>query len=205
VHLLHPHPGQVTIAEAYDLSGRRRHPDRPWVVMSMIATGDGAVAIEGASHLLGGPADRDVFLHLHRSADTVFVGAETVRADGYSPLPSHQTLVVMSSSGDLGRHHDALLAAGNTRVVAGDVRDVVSTLPGEVCALEGGPSLNGQMLGADLVDEVWLTVAPRFVAGRSDRLAEGAWAMREPWHLAHVAHDAGFVFLRYLRDAESGE
>jgi len=205
VHLLHPRAGQVTVAEAYDLTSRRRHPDRPWIVMSMIATGDGAVAIEGASHLLGGPTDRDVFLHLHRSADTVFVGAETVRADGYSPLPAQQTLVVMSSSGDLGRHHDAHVAAGNTRIVSGDVREIVRTLPGEVCALEGGPSLNGQMLGADLVDEVWLTVAPRFVAGRSDRLAEGAWAMREPWHLAHVAHDGGFVFLRYLRDAEPGE
>ena len=173
--------------------------------MPGLVGGDGAVSIEGASHLLGGPADRDVFLHLHRSADAVFVGAETVRADGYSPLPSHQTLVVMSSSGDLGRHHDSLIGAGNTRIVAGDVRDIVATLPGHVCALEGGPSLNGQMLGADLVDEVWLTVAPRFVAGRSDRVAEGAWAMREPWHLAHVAHDDGFVFLRYLRDAETGE
>jgi riboflavin biosynthesis pyrimidine reductase len=205
VHLLHPLAGQVAVDEAYDLSNRRRRADRPWIVMSMIATADGAVAIEGASHLLGGPADRDIFLHLHRTADTVFVGAETVRADSYSPLPPHQTLVVMSSSGDLGRHHDALVAAGNTRIVAGDVRDVVTTFSGEVCALEGGPSLNGQMLGADLVDEVWLTVAPRFVAGRSDRLAEGAWAMREPWHLAHVAHEGGFVFLRYLRDAETSE
>jgi hypothetical protein len=29
--------------------------------------------------------------------------------------------------------------------------------------------------------------------------------MREPWHLAHVGHDDGFVFLRYLRDAEPHE
>jgi len=201
MRMLLPSPREVTIAEAYDGSHRRAYTDRPWIVMSMISTADGAIALEGSSALLGGPADRDLFLFLHRSADTVFVGAETVRADNYSPLPSHQRLVVMSASGDLGRNSEALLAAPNTRVVAGDVRDVVATLEGDVCVLEGGPTLNGQMLAADLVDEVCLTIAPRFIAGRSDRAAEGAWAMREPWHLAHVCEDDGFVFLRYLRSA----
>lgn len=201
--MLLPEVREVTIAEAYDSGHRRRMGDRPWIVLSMISTADGAVALEGSSALLGGPTDREVFLHLHRSADTVLVGAETVRADVYSPLPMRQELVVVTSSGDLGRNGDALLAAGNTRLAGGDVREIVRTLRGEVCILEGGPTLNGQMLAADLVDEVCLTIAPRFIAGRSDRVAEGPWAVRETWDLAHVCEDDGYLFVRYLRGAEA--
>jgi riboflavin biosynthesis pyrimidine reductase len=159
--LIHPRVDDVPVEVAYDLSGRPRPEDRPWVVMSMISTADGAVSLEGNSALLGGPTDREIFLHLHRSADSVLVGAETVRQDGYTPLPSHQVLVVVSETGDLGRNAAALTAAGNTRIVGGDVRDIVRDLPGRLCVLEGGPNLNAQMLAADLVDEICLTIAPR--------------------------------------------
>jgi riboflavin biosynthesis pyrimidine reductase len=204
VRLIHPRVDDVPVEVAYDLSGRPRPEDRPWVVMSMISTADGAVSLEGNSALLGGPTDREIFLHLHRSADSVLVGAETVRQDGYTPLPSHQVLVVVSETGDLGRNAAALTAAGNTRIVGGDVRDIVRDLPGRLCVLEGGPNLNAQMLAADLVDEICLTIAPRFVSGASQRIASGPLALREPWTLAHVATDDGFVFLRYAR-ASSGD
>lgn len=201
--MIHPRVDDVPVEVAYDLSDRPRHDERPWILMSMISTADGAVSLEGNSALLGGPTDREIFLHLHRSADSVLVGAETVRQDGYNPLPAHQVLVVVSESGDLGRNAAALTASGNTRVVSGDVRDVVRDLPGRLCVLEGGPNLNAQMLAADLVDEICLTIAPRFVSGASQRIATGAPALREPWTLAHVGTDEGFVFLRYVR-ASSG-
>jgi len=202
--LAHQSSDDVPVAVAYDLADRRRHEDRPWIVMSMISTADGAVSLEGNSALLGGPTDREIFLHLHRAGDSVLVGAETVRQDGYNPLPAHQVLVVVSESGDLGRNSTALLAAGNTRIVDGDVRDIVRDLPGRVCVLEGGPNLNAQMLAADLVDEICLTIAPRFVSGTSERIAHGPLALREPWRLAHIGTDDGFVFLRYVR-ASSGD
>jgi len=199
VQLLHPAFKAVTIEEAYDGAHRRRHDGRPWVVMSMISSADGATALDGSSGALGDETDKAVFLHLHRTADVVLVGAETVRRDGYSPLPANQTLVVVSASGNLGPRGKALLDAGNTRVCEGDVKAIVGELPGEVCVLEGGPGLNGQMLAADLVDEVCLTLAPRFVAGRSLRVAEGTFAARDPWQLAHVGQCNGYLFLRYLR------
>ncbi|MBM3828099.1 MAG: dihydrofolate reductase family protein [Actinobacteria bacterium] len=203
MRLIHPRVDDVSVDVAYDLTDRPRREDRPWVVMSMISTADGAVSLEGNSSLLGGPTDREVFLHLHRSADSVLVGAETVRQDVYTPLAAHQVLVVVSKTGDLGRNATALTVAGNTRIVGGDVRDIVLDLPGRLCVLEGGPSLNAQMLTADLVDEICLTIAPRFVSGASQRIAAGPLALREPWDLAHIATDDGFVFLRYLR-ASSG-
>jgi len=197
--LIHPHSTEVSVEDAYDLSGRPERSGRPWIVMSMISTADGAVSLEGNSAQLGGPVDREIFLHLHRNGDSVLVGAETVRQDGYSPLPAHQVLVVVSESGDLGRNASALTASGNTRVVAGDVRDIVGDLPGKLCVLEGGPMLNAQMLAADLVDEICLTIAPRFVSGTSPRISTGPLALREPWTLAHIGTDDGFLFLRYLR------
>ena len=209
--MLFPRPQEISVDEAYNGAHRIRHSrgpsdchgahrgDRPWIVLSMISSADGATSLDGNSAKLGGPADRQVFLHLHRSADCVLVGAETVRKDAYSPLPSHQQLVVLSTTGDLGPNTQALLEAGNTRIVEGDVQKIVHELPGSVCVLEGGPHLNSQMLQANLIDEVCLTIAPMFVGGPTQRIIEGDSFADDSWTLAHVCHDSGFVFLRYLR------
>ena len=201
--MLFPRPQEISVAAAYDSAHRTRRRghsgDRPWVVLSMISTADGATAIDGNSAKLGGPADREVFLHLHRSADCVLVGAQTIRQDSYSPLPAHQKLVVLSHTSDLGANTQALLDAGNTQIVTGDVHKIVHDLSGNICVLEGGSNLNNQMLQANLIDEICLTIAPMFVGGTTPRIFEGEWFNHESWTLAHVCHDSGFVFLRYLR------
>jgi riboflavin biosynthesis pyrimidine reductase len=201
--MLFPRPQEISVAAAYDSAHRTRRRDvsgdRPWVVLSMISTADGATAIDGNSAKLGGPTDREVFLHLHRSADCVLVGAQTIRQDSYSPLPAHQKLVVLSHTGDLGANTQALLDAGNTQIVTGDVQNIVRNLSGNICVLEGGSNLNNQMLQANLIDEICLTIAPMFVGGTTPRIFEGEWFNHDSWTLAHVCHDSGFVFLRYLR------
>ena len=201
--MLFPRPQEISVAAAYDNAHRTRRRDisgdRPWVVLSMISTADGATAIDGNSAKLGGPTDREVFLHLHRSADCVLVGAQTIRQDSYSPLPAHQKLVVLSHTGDLGANTQALLDAGNTQIVTGDVQNIVRNLSGNICVLEGGSNLNNQMLQANLIDEICLTIAPMFVGGTTPRIFEGEWFNHDSWTLAHVCHDSGFVFLRYLR------
>src|SRR6266542_4328249 len=58
---------------------------RPSVRLNMIASVDGATAVEGRSGGLGGPADRKVFAALRALADVVFVAAGTVRAENYGP------------------------------------------------------------------------------------------------------------------------
>jgi riboflavin biosynthesis pyrimidine reductase len=55
------------------------------------------------------------------------------------------------------------------------------------------------MLSAQCVDEICLTIAPRFVAGAAARIVTGTEPLDSSWDLAHIAHDDGFVFLRYLR------
>ena len=197
--MLFPRPQEISVEEAYNANHRLRQDGRPWVVLSMISSADGATSIDGNSAQLGGPTDREVFLHLHRSADCVLVGAQTVRKDTYSPLPAHQKLVVLSNTGDLGTNTQALMDAGNTQIVTGDVQNIVHDLSGNICVLEGGSHLNNQMLRANLIDEICLTIAPMFVGGTTPRIFEGEWFNHESWTLAHVCQDSGFVFLRYLR------
>jgi len=63
---------------------------------------------------------------------------------------------------------------------------------------EGGPHLFGDLLDAALVDEVCLTLAPRFVGGSAGRIARGAPEADRRFLLAHaIPDDEGFVFLRY--------
>ncbi len=65
---------------------------------------------------------------------------------------------------------------------------------------EGGPHLFGALLDAGLVDEVCLTLAPRFVGGSAGRIARGAPEADRRFALAHaIPDDEGFVFLRYTR------
>ena len=51
----------------------------------MVASVDGATAIDGVSGGLGGPADKRVFSAIRGVADVVLAGAGTVRAERYGP------------------------------------------------------------------------------------------------------------------------
>ncbi len=59
---------------------------RPFVRCNMISSLDGAVAVNGRSGMLGGPADGRVFEVLRSLADVVLVGGGTARAEGYGPV-----------------------------------------------------------------------------------------------------------------------
>jgi riboflavin biosynthesis pyrimidine reductase len=56
---------------------------RPWVLLNMIATVDGATEVDGRSGGLGGPADKLVFGAVRAVADVILVGAGTARAESY--------------------------------------------------------------------------------------------------------------------------
>jgi riboflavin biosynthesis pyrimidine reductase len=70
-----------------------------------------------------------------------------------------------------------------------------------VIVLEGGPTLNGTFVTADLVDELCLTLDPMVVGGAAPRIvtADGA-ATARPWRPAHLLEHDGALFWRLLRD-----
>lgn len=75
----------VDLDAAYVTPLRPRPAERPWVLLDMIASVDGATKADGVTASLGGPGDKAVFRALRACADVILVGAETVRAEGYGP------------------------------------------------------------------------------------------------------------------------
>ena len=64
---------------------------------------------------------------------------------------------------------------------------------------EGGPTLHGCLVAADLVDELCLTIAPVLAGGGAPRIAHAMSPAYHPMRLAH-SHQAGDVLLtRWLR------
>jgi riboflavin biosynthesis pyrimidine reductase len=68
-----------------------------------------------------------------------------------------------------------------------------------VVLVEGGPSVIGQLVADDLIDELCLTVAPLLAGGAAPRIAPGdpPPEMRHA-QLAHLVEDEGFLLLRYV-------
>lgn len=83
---LWPEPGAVDDVGALVAAEQRSpHGSRPWLLVNMVASLDGAITIEGRSGGLGGEADRQMFFALRHVADVILVGAGTARAEDYGP------------------------------------------------------------------------------------------------------------------------
>jgi len=83
--LLRPGDGAADdlVAALADIYAYPTPADGVWVRANFVASIDGAVAVEGQSARLSGPADRLVFTVLRSLADVVVAGASTVRAERY--------------------------------------------------------------------------------------------------------------------------
>jgi riboflavin biosynthesis pyrimidine reductase len=215
--MLLPEPADgVDVALAYADDRRRRHDGRPWLVLDMISSLDGASSVEGRSGGLSGPADHAVFEVLRSVADVILVGAETVRAERYGrPKRPGQRVAVVSRRAELDFGSPLFTSGAGLVVLPEDGPDVpvpavragrggvdlaaaVARLDAGVVLAEGGPSLNAELLSSGLLDELCLTVAPVLAGGDASRIFRGGsppMAMR----LVHVLEEDGFLFLRCLR------
>lgn len=106
VHRLHPGTGpEVDPVDIHLDLERPPPPGRPWVMINMVASVDGATVVDGRSGRLGGPGDRQVFRALRGVADMILVGAGTVRAEDYQPprTPDDRMAVVRATAGRSAR------------------------------------------------------------------------------------------------------
>ncbi|MEO6532258.1 MAG: pyrimidine reductase family protein [Pseudolysinimonas sp.] len=104
--------------------------------------------------------------------------AARARFDGVADL-----IAVGDDAVDLGAAIEALRARGLSRLLC-----------------EGGPSLFGALLSADLVDELCITVAPQLTAGDAPRIANSAHESVRGMRLLEVLKSGSGLLLRYLRD-----
>ncbi len=221
-----PEPADdITVDAAYG-SPLGSRPNGPWVGMSMVASIDGSIAVDGTSAKLSSPTDIAVLARLRRLADVIVVGAGTVRDEGYgAPRKQGQRIGVVTRSGrldydseifsggagfvittetgapDIPAHID-VIRVGDEHI---DLAATIARLPAltgraEYVQVEGGAGLNGAMLDADLIDEINVTTSPATFGGSGPRLATGAPPHAHRFDVAQLAiDDESFVYTRWLR------
>lgn len=64
---------------------------------------------------------------------------------------------------------------------------------------EGGPRLHAELQAAGLVDDLFLTIAPKLVGGEAPRIVEGALPGIAPLELVWLLEQDGELFARYRR------
>lgn len=182
-----PDPGATTV-EA-QLEGYRPHEhardERPFVAMNFAATVDGRATIGGVSGPIGSKTDTAMLVALRSRFDAVMIGAGTMRAERYSGLD--RRLIVVESGPEGRADLPALLRS---------LRD--EGVRALLC--EGGPTLHGSLQAAGLVDELFLTIAPKLSGGGAPpRILEGELDEVVPLELAWLLEEDGELFARYSR------
>ncbi|HEV7482012.1 MAG TPA: dihydrofolate reductase family protein [Solirubrobacterales bacterium] len=64
---------------------------------------------------------------------------------------------------------------------------------------EGGPGLHGELEGGGLVDDLFLTIAPKLSGGEAPRIVEGELPAVAELELAWLLEEDGELFARYRR------
>lgn len=156
-----PDPGPTTVAEQLEIyrPWEEERERRPFVAMNFAATVDGRATIGGVSGPIGSETDTAMLSGLRKRFDAVMIGAGTMRAERYAGL--EKRLVVVESHGGEWT----------------DPADLLATLKQEgvrAVMCEGGPTLHGSLQAAGLVDELFLTIAPKLSgADAAPRIVEG--------------------------------
>lgn len=192
---------------------------------------DGAiVGSEGLSKSLGTDADRRVFRLARSLADVLLVGAQTIRAEDYSPSllpvaivtrslaldptlrmfaersPQHARPIILTTDEAEPkapawlREAADVVACGTGSVEMTRVVDLLAQRDLTRILCEGGPAVLDELFAADLVDELLLTIVPRFV-GSPEHLVTHRGGYRPPFRMRPtlILEHEGTVLTRYRR------
>lgn len=203
---------------------------RPYVFINMVATIDGKILSGERSEDvqdLGSKVDHTLMRRIEDQADAVIVGATTLRAASKSWDPATKFRFVVSHTGDFdfsvpyfqsgGRAFVACpesskfqpqqgvdrLEAGKDKLDFDLLMTKIRAMGANKLLCMGGSELNAQLLERDLVDELFLSIAPKIKLGRSVPTYAGGEPLPrdqiKQFELAehHVVGDE--VFLRYRR------
>lgn len=224
-----PDPGETTIERQLDSyrPWELAHEQRPFVATNFAVTVDGRATIGGKSGVIGSDRDTEMLVGLRRRFDAVMIGAGTMRVERYGGITSKLVLV----SGRLDLPWDAPLfseegevliftaseteppdTVAEVEVVRHEGRvDLVAALRHlreqqgiRALLCEGGPHLHSQLWAGGLVDELFLTTAPRLTGADAPRILEGKpLPGTTELELAWLLEDDGELFARYQRRSPS--
>ena len=195
----------------------------------MVATIDGKTVTDdeqGPIQGISSENDRATMRGLQNHADAVLIGAETLRRTPRLWYPLHLIRIVATRSGSLNYSVRFFMDAPEKAFVicppSVEVPDPFKKLPNDFrqafhqlrtahgvqnLLIEGGSHLNGEVLHQDLIDELFLTLAPKIKLGEGlPTYAGGEPLSRDDIQnyqlLEHVQIDQE-LFLRYRRQLRS--
>lgn len=207
--------------------------ERPYVAINMVTTIDGKSVTgerdEGVMDL-GSAVDHDALRQIEHAAQAVMIGAATLRATPKIRYPAHLFRFVVSRSGAVdpasdffGERGYVVLPGATPSPLAEertlrfgadevDLREVLAALRQrlgiETLVVEGGSELNARLISLGLVDELFLTLAPKVKLGRDTPTYAGGEPLprRLVQRFTLVEHHriGNEVFLRYRRPDELG-
>lgn len=153
--------------------------NRPFFYTNFVSTVDGKVAVSEPGYWpIGSKKDLEVFNELRTYADCIIQGGELARQFGEITLKSinkrlfKQTRRVNGKSAKLPyyiltKHPHSLNSprlGGAASIFTGNLSELIEELNDQGykhVLVEGGPALLGSFLKEELIDEIFLTIAPK--------------------------------------------
>ena len=222
-----------------------------WVTGHMVAGLDGTASVDGRVGSLSTTPDQALFRRMRQIADIVLVGAETVRREGYGPIPlsgqaqayrerhgqtptpplavvsrsltfdwtstvftgapEHaRTHVITCATADPERRAEAeqvadVIVAGEDRVDPAAALQALAERGYQVVLCEGGPTWLGELVAADRLDELCLTIAPLIGGDLLPVSVTPPGARLATFELKGAMTEDHTLFLRYERQPHGGE
>jgi len=213
-----------------DLAFPEPPEDRPYTFINMVTTIDGK-SVQGTRDEtvsgLGSRRDHEAMQKIEVQADAILAGAQTLRATSLAWNPRSLTRIAVTRSGKVpedaqfftqgksflaAAENDNIKPFGKTKVLTAgketlDFKELLRKLRREHgirrLLITGGSEINAQFLEADLVDELFLTLAPKVKLGRDLPTYAGGDPLPKDgllaWELIEHHVIGNEIFVRYRR------
>lgn len=188
---------------------------RPYVAMNMVSTLDGKIYAGHANQPvgLGSAVDKATMRQIESAVDGIMIGHNTLKASPGLWYPAGPRLFVVSGSGEVARtgrfFTDDPSRAEVITSESGPIdfklvfQQLTQTHNIRTLLVEGGSQLNASLFAHDLVDELFLTLAPVVKLGRDvPTIADGDPLRAEAlpkFQLVSSIPVGDELFLRYRR------
>jgi len=129
------------------------------VIANLVLGSDGSTTLDGSSKSLSSANDRKRFHELRAQASVILIGGNTARSEPYAVTPV--PLVVITKSGDIPESVRSNPMANIWELDPVSAVEKVLNQFGESVLIEGGMKLIEELLVANKIDELYLTLSEK--------------------------------------------